>query len=106
MISSSFDILFDIFDLAEKLCYTLCDFKLEERFALEATCLTAEYYLLPDGQSITLNSERFMAPEALFRCDFVDLENGGCLDTSLQHAIHKVMRLEEEEANGEIKGGF
>lgn len=42
----------------------------------ETTCLTRSYRL-PDGQSIKVGSERFLAPEALFDPSLADVEGPG-----------------------------
>jgi len=34
-------------------------------------------YTLPDGRTIKVDAERFMAPEALFNPELVDVEGGG-----------------------------
>jgi actin-related protein 2 len=52
------------------------DFSQESRLAAETTCL-AQSYTLPDGRVIRLGPERFMAPEALFRPQLVDVEAPG-----------------------------
>ena len=39
-----------------------------------------ESYTLPDGRVIKLGSERFQAPEALFRPSLVDSEKAGMAD--------------------------
>lgn len=49
------------------------------QIAKETTYLV-ETYLLPDGRSIRVGAERFMAPEALFTPDLIDKEGDGISD--------------------------
>ena len=65
--------------IKEKLCYVAYDSAVEHRLAEQTTCLM-ESYTLPDGRVIKLGSERFQAPEALFRPSLVDSEKPGMAD--------------------------
>ena len=60
----------------EALCYVAYDPAREARLAQETTHLSKSY-TLPDGRVIQLGAERFLAPEALFRPELVDVEGGG-----------------------------
>ena len=52
-------------DMKEKLCYVAQDYRMEiERSRTDATM--EKHYELPDGNVITMGSERFRCPEALF----------------------------------------
>uniref|UniRef100_A0A7S3ZCA8 Actin-related protein 2 n=1 Tax=Lotharella globosa TaxID=91324 RepID=A0A7S3ZCA8_9EUKA len=52
--------------IKEKFCYVGYDLKVENKLAVDTTCLTKKYRL-PDGRVITLGAERFQAPEVLFQ---------------------------------------
>ena len=59
-------------DLKERFAYVALDFEKEmKRTDLEKT------YELPDGQAITMGSERFRCPEAYFQPRLMDIENCG-----------------------------
>ncbi|KAJ3192736.1 Arp2/3 complex subunit, actin nucleation center [Irineochytrium annulatum] len=76
----------------EKLCYVGYDLQLEERLAQETTVLV-ESYTLPDGRVIKVGSERFAAPEALFKPELVDVETPGLADllySSIQSAEYDI----------------
>jgi actin-related protein 2 len=62
--------------LKERYCYISCDLALERKLAHETTTLI-EKYELPDGRVVKLDSERFEAPEVLFRPSLVDKEGAG-----------------------------
>ena len=49
------------------------------QLAHETTHLV-QSYTLPDGRSIKVGAERFMAPEAIFRPELVDVETEGISD--------------------------
>lgn len=65
----------DLFSLAEvkivegikeKLCFVSQDYK-KDQITAETTSDLDKSYTLPDGSQITLGSERFQCPEALFQ---------------------------------------
>jgi actin-related protein len=68
-------------DLKEKLCYVAMDFD-EEMAVANATSTVEKEYELPDGTTITVGSERFRCPEALFRPSQVGLEAAGIHQTT------------------------
>merc|ERR1719414_2061514 len=74
--------------IKEKHCYVAYDVQQENKLAKETTVLV-ESYTLPDGREITVGSERFEAPEALFQPHLVDIEKPGVaqlLFNSIQEA--------------------
>jgi len=52
--------------IKEKHCYIGYDLAVENKLAVDTTCLTTKYKL-PDSRVITLGAERFQAPEVLFQ---------------------------------------
>lgn len=63
-------------NIKEKLCFVALEVEKEQALAMETTVLV-EKYTLPDGTTIKIGRERFMAPEALFQPDLVDCEGDG-----------------------------
>ncbi|XP_071507603.1 actin-1-like [Diadema antillarum] len=69
-------------EVKERLCYVAMDFDTEmERSSRDIKCET--HYVLPDGEHLTINDERFRAPEALFKPTLLGRENVG-----IQHYLY------------------
>ena len=70
-------------DVKEKLTYTSLDFDIERKQAGESSD-KEKAYELPDGNTITVGSERFRCPEGLFQPSFIGKEASGIHDTTFQ----------------------
>lgn len=65
--------------IKEQLCYVSYEYSRDLKLADETTHLVKSY-TLPDGRIIKVGAERFMAPEALFQPELVDVDGGGIAD--------------------------
>ena len=66
-------------EIKEDLCYASIDQKKESKMAQETTVLDKEY-VLPNGDTIIIGRERFMAPEILMRPELIECEDDGLPD--------------------------
>jgi len=70
-------------DVKEKLCYIALDYEEELKRADESSDIEKTYEL-PDGNIITVGSERFRCPEALFQPSLIGKEAAGLHHTTFQ----------------------
>nr|BAD16635.1 actin [Blepharisma musculus] len=68
-------------DIKEKLCYVALDFQ-EEMNKSRTSSEIEKNYEMPDGSTVTLGSERFRAPEALFQPSLLGLDIDGMDETT------------------------
>merc|ERR1719191_2160707 len=73
-------------DVKEKLSYIALDFNSEMKIASESFG-KEKIYELPDGNIVTIGSERFRCPEVLFQPSFIGKEASGIHDTVFQSIL-------------------
>ena len=72
-------------EIKEKLCFVSSNLAVDNKLALQTTCHDVQH-TLPDGTSILLGRERFMAPEILFNPNQFgyDMPNNGVSEIVLK----------------------
>merc|ERR1712113_1265191 len=89
----------------EKLCYVALDFDSEMKLSKESSNKEMTYQL-PDGNLITLGSERFRCPEVLFQPTFVGKEASGISDVTFQSIMKSDVDIRRElYSNVVLSGG-
>jgi len=92
-------------DVKEKLCYVALDFDTELRAASESND-KEKTYELPDGNLITVGSERFRCPEVLFQPGLVGKEAYGVHDTTFKSIMKCDVDIRRDlYANVVLSGG-
>jgi len=89
----------------EKLSYIALDYDSEMKLATESSD-KEKTYELPDGNIITVGSERFRCPEVLFQPSFIGKEGMGVHDTTFQSIMKCDVDIRKDlYANVVLSGG-
>merc|ERR1719499_2942657 len=92
-------------DVKEKLSYIALDYDSEMKLATESSD-KEKTYELPDGNIITVGSERFRCPEVLFQPSFIGKEASGVHDTTFQSIMKCDVDIRKDlYANVVLSGG-
>ena len=92
-------------EIKEDLCYATINPKKESKMAQETTVLDKEY-VLPNGDTIIIGRERFMAPEILMKPELIDCEDDGIPDMIFKSIANCPIDMKKElAANIWLSGG-
>ncbi|XP_034017562.1 uncharacterized protein LOC117502613 isoform X3 [Thalassophryne amazonica] len=78
-------------EMKERCCFVAVDYEAELADG-EASCREADY-AMPDGQVVTLHSERFRAPEVLFKPELIGREHPGVHESIFKSVISSDLDL-------------
>jgi actin-related protein len=70
--------------IKQKYCYIASDFDTDIKKAADPNTLEDETYELPDGSLLSIGTERFRCPEALFQPGMIGKDFSGLADTTFQ----------------------